>query len=147
TNKIRAGHQPQDREGARPHGARRAPRPRRRGDRVIRRREFITLLGGAAVWPLAARAQQAAKLPSIGYLGVTSPAVSAQRLGAFQQRLRELGWIDGRNIVIEYRWTEGSNERAAEFATEFVRRKVDVIVTGGAPAVAAAKQATSVIPI
>jgi putative tryptophan/tyrosine transport system substrate-binding protein len=114
----------------------------------MRRREFITLLSGAAAsWPLAARAQQAAKMPSIGYLGVTTPAVSAQRLGAFQQRLRELGWIDGRNIVIEYRWTEGSNERAAEFATEFVRRNVDVIVTGGAPAVAAAKQATSVIPI
>jgi putative tryptophan/tyrosine transport system substrate-binding protein len=112
----------------------------------MRRREFITLLGGAAVWPLAARAQQP-KLPTIGYLGVTTPAVSAQRLVAFQQRLRELGWIDGRNVAIEYRWAEGSNERAAEFVTEFVRRKVDVIVTGGAPAVAAAKKATSVIPI
>jgi putative tryptophan/tyrosine transport system substrate-binding protein len=66
---------------------------------------------------------------------MTTPAVSAQRLAAFVQRLRELGWIDGRNIAIEYRWAEGSNERTAEFAAEFVRRKVDVIVTGGGPAV------------
>jgi hypothetical protein len=111
----------------------------------VRRRDFIMLPGtAAAAWPLTARAQQAGKLPTIGYLGVTTPAVSAQRLAAFVQRLRELGWIDGRNIAIEYRWAEGSNERTAEFVAEFVRRKVDVIVTGGGPAVAAAKQATSV---
>jgi ABC-type uncharacterized transport system substrate-binding protein len=114
----------------------------------VRRREFMTLLGGAAAgWPFAARAQQSGKLPTIGYLGVTTPAVQAQRLAAFVQRLRELGWIDGRNIAIEYRWAEGSNERTAEFIAEFVRRKVDVIFTGGGPAVAAAKRATSVIPI
>ena len=114
----------------------------------MRRRDFIMLLGSAAAaGPLTARAQQAGKLPTIGYLGVTTPAVSVQRLAAFVQRLRELGWIDGRNIAIEYRWAEGSNERTAEFAAEFVRRKVDVIVTGGGPAVAAAKRATSVIPI
>jgi putative ABC transport system substrate-binding protein len=89
------------------------------------------LLGSAAApGPLTARAQQVGKLPTIGYLGVTTPAVSVQRLAAFVQRLRELGWIDGRNIAIEYRWAEGSNERTAEFAAEFVRRKVDVIVTG-----------------
>jgi putative tryptophan/tyrosine transport system substrate-binding protein len=113
---------------------------------VIARREFIPLLGGTAAWPVAALAQQP-KLPTIGYLGPTTLAVSAPRLAAFQQRLRELGWIDGRNVAIEYRWADGSNERTAEFAAEFVRRKVDVIVTGGAPGVAAAKQATSVIPI
>jgi ABC-type uncharacterized transport system substrate-binding protein len=115
---------------------------------MMKRRQFLTLLGGAAAaWPRAARAQQAAKLPTIGYLGVTTPAVSAQRHAAFVQRLRELGWIDGRNIAIEYRWAEGSNERTAEFVAEFVRRRVDVIVTGGGPAVAAAKQATAIIPI
>jgi hypothetical protein len=82
----------------------------------MKRREFITLLGGAAAaWPRAARAQQAAKLPTIGYLGVTTPAVSAQRHAAFVQRLRELGWIDGRNIAIEYRWAEG-RERLPEIA-------------------------------
>jgi putative tryptophan/tyrosine transport system substrate-binding protein len=74
-------------------------------------------------------------LPARSKREMTTPAVSAQRLAAFVQRLRELGWIDGRNIAIEYRWAEGSNERTAEFAAEFVRRKVDVIVTGGGPAV------------
>jgi putative ABC transport system substrate-binding protein len=113
----------------------------------MRRSGFISLLGSAAAaWPIVARAQQP-KLPTIGYLGPTALAVSAPRLAAFQQRLRELGWIDGRNVAIEYRWADGSNERTAEFATEFVRRKVDVIVTGGAPGVVAARQATSVIPI
>src|SRR6516164_6133471 len=104
----------------------------------MRRSGFISLLGSAAAaWPIVARAQQP-KLPTIGYLGPTALAVSAPRLAAFQQRLRELGWIDGRNVAIEYRWADGSNERTAEFATEFVRRKVDVIVTGGAPGVVAA---------
>jgi putative ABC transport system substrate-binding protein len=116
----------------------------------MRRREFTTLLGGAAVgWPLAARAQQAGKLPTIGFLGMNPPAglgAQSQWTAAFVQRLRELGWIEGRTVVIEYRWGEGRTERAAEFATEFVRLKVDVIVTVGA-AVPAAKQVTSVIPI
>jgi putative ABC transport system substrate-binding protein len=112
----------------------------------MRRREFITLVGGAAAWPLAARAQQAARLPTIGLLGSSTPSAWAPWIAAFQQRLRELGWIEGRNIAIEYRWAEGRNERCAEIASEFVRMKVDVIVTAG-PAVFAAKQATSVIPI
>src|SRR5262249_10367363 len=146
-DQIRPRHQSGDREGARPHRARHAARSRRRGDRM-KRRAFLALLGGAAAaWPVATRAQQPPKLPTIGYLGVATPAVSAQGHAAFVQRLRELGWIDGRNIAIEYRWAEGSNERTAEFVAEFVRRKVDVIVTGGGPAVAAAKQATAVIPI
>jgi putative ABC transport system substrate-binding protein len=111
------------------------------------RRQFITLLGGvAAAWPLAARAQQAAKLPIIGFLGSTSASHQSQWVTAFGQRLRELGWIDGRTARIEVRWAEGRPERFAEIAAEFVRLKVDVIVTVGG-AVLAAKQATSVIPI
>ena len=111
------------------------------------RREFITLLGGAAAWPLAARAQQSAKLPTIGYLGSGTPATQSQWVAAFVQRMRELGLIEGRTIAVEYRWTEGRTERAAEIAAEFVQRKVDVIVTSGTGMVLAAKQATSVIPI
>jgi putative tryptophan/tyrosine transport system substrate-binding protein len=114
----------------------------------VKRRDFITLLGGAAAaWPLAARAQQAGKLPTIGYVGPTTPAVESQRITAFVQRLRELAWIDGRNLAIEYRWAEGRNERYAEIAAEFVRLNVDVIVTGATPPTLAAKQATAVIPI
>ena len=113
----------------------------------MRRREFITLLGGAAAWPVAARAQQPAKLPTIGYLGPSTRSLDSQRLNAFVQRLRELGWNEGRTIAIEYRWAEGRNERLAETAAEFVRRKVDVIVTSATPPTVAAKQATSVIPI
>jgi putative ABC transport system substrate-binding protein len=112
------------------------------------RREFITLLGGAAAaWPLAARAEQPAKLPTIGYLGSGTPTAQAQWVAAFVQRLRELGWIEGRTVAIEYHWAEGRSERAAEIAAEFVQRKVDVIVTSGTASVAAAMQATSVIPI
>jgi putative ABC transport system substrate-binding protein len=114
----------------------------------MRRREFITLLGGAAAsWPLAARAQQLAKLPSIGYLGQSTASAESQRVAAFLQRLGELGWIEGRNVAIEYRWADGRIERLAEFAAEFVRLKVDVIVTSGTPPVVAIKRATSVIPI
>ena len=113
----------------------------------MRRREFVTLLGGAAAaWPLAARAQQPA-MPVIGFLGANRPSAQSQWTAAFVQRLRELGWIEGRSIAIEYRWAEGPSERYAEIAAEFVRLKVDVIVTYATPAVIAAKQATSVIPI
>jgi putative tryptophan/tyrosine transport system substrate-binding protein len=112
----------------------------------IRRRELLVTLGGAAAWPLAARAQQPAKLPTVGYLGTAVPSAWSPWTAAFVQRLRELGWIEGRTVVIEYRWAEGRNERYAEIAAEFVRLKVDVIVTVGTAA-AAAKQATSVIPI
>ena len=113
----------------------------------LKRRELITLVGGiAASWPLAARAQQPGKLPTIGFLGA-APSIESQRVGAFVQRLRELAWIDGRNLAIEYRWAEGRNERYAENAAEFVRLKLDVIVTSATPATLAAKQATAVIPI
>jgi putative ABC transport system substrate-binding protein len=114
----------------------------------MQRREFITLLGGAAVvWPLAARAQQARKLPTIGLLGATTPTAQSRWIAAFVQRLRELGWIEGRTIAIEYRYAEGRTERYAEIAAEFVRLKVDVIVTYGTPSSEAAKRATAVIPI
>jgi putative ABC transport system substrate-binding protein len=114
----------------------------------MRRREFITLLGGAAAaWPLATRAQQPAKVPIIGLLVAGTPASHGQWVAALVQRLRELGWIEGRTIAIEYRWSEGRNERLAEIAADFVRLKVDVIVTHSAAQVLALKQATSVIPI
>src|SRR6516164_3573874 len=113
----------------------------------MRRREFITLIGGAAAWPLAARAQQAANLPTVGFLGASTPLFETQRVTAFVQRLRELGWVEGHTIAIEYRWAEGRSERLAEIAAEFVRLKVDVIVTYGTTAVVAARQATLVIPI
>jgi putative ABC transport system substrate-binding protein len=113
----------------------------------MRRREFITLIGGAATWPLAARAQQTAKLPTIGVLGSATPSTQAPRFAAFVQRLRELGWIENRTVAIEYRWAEGRSERYSEIAAEFVRLKVDVIVTTGTPVVIVAKQATAVIPI
>jgi putative ABC transport system substrate-binding protein len=115
----------------------------------VRRREFITLLGGAAapslLWPLAARAQQA-KVPTIGFLGASTPANWTPWTAGFLQRMRELGWTEGRTVAIEYRWAEGRSERFTEIAAEFVRLKVDVILTVGT-AVAAAKQATSTIPI
>jgi putative ABC transport system substrate-binding protein len=113
----------------------------------MRRREFITLLGGATAWPLAARAQQAAKLPTIGSLGAGTPSSHGQWVATFVRRLNELGWIEGRTVAIDYRWAEGRTERAAEMLAEFVQRKVDVIVTSGTGMVLAAKQATSVIPI
>jgi ABC-type uncharacterized transport system substrate-binding protein len=113
----------------------------------MKRREFISLLGGAAAaWPMAARAQHPAKLPTIGFLGTTSAATWTPWTAAFVQRLRELGWIEDRTVAIEWRWAEGRSERFAEIAAEFVQLKVDVIVTSGG-GVPAAKQATSVIPI
>jgi ABC transporter substrate binding protein len=113
----------------------------------VKRRAFITLLGGAAAWPLAASAQQVGKLPTIGFLGATTPSGGGQLLAAFVRRLRELGWVDGRNVAIEVRWAEGRSERFAEIAAELVRLKVDVILTHNTPPVLAAKEATSVIPI
>ena len=113
----------------------------------MKRRAFITLLGGAAAWPLAARAQQSGKLPTMGIIGSGTPATHGHWYAALVQRLRELGWIDGRTVVVEYRWAQGRDERFAEIAAEFVQRKVDVIVTSSTVGVMTAKQATSVIPI
>jgi ABC-type uncharacterized transport system substrate-binding protein len=118
----------------------------------MKRRELITLLGSGAAaccvsWPLGALAQQPGRRPTIGFLGANSPAVQARWTEAFVQRLRELGWIEGRNVAIEYRWAETRFERAPEIIAEFVRLKVDVIVTHATANVVAAKQGTSIIPI
>jgi ABC-type uncharacterized transport system substrate-binding protein len=116
---------------------------------MMRRREFINLVGGAAAtaWPLPALAQDPRKLRSIGYMGSTTPSAQSPWTTPFLRGLNELGWIEGRNVAIEYRWGEGRNDRFSEIAAEFVRLKVDVIVTYSAAPVLAAKQATSVIPI
>jgi putative tryptophan/tyrosine transport system substrate-binding protein len=112
------------------------------------RRAFITLLGGAAAaWPLAVRAQKAGSLPRIGFLGPSTPSATGPLVAAFMQRLGELGWRDGQSVVIEYHWAEGRADRIREIAAELAGRKVDVIVTHGNVAVAAAKRATSDIPI
>ena len=114
---------------------------------MMKRREFITLLGSAAAgWPLAARARQSA-MPVIGLMGAGSAAAQSHLTSAFLQRLRELGWTEGRELRIEYRWAEGRPQRFAEIAAEFVRLKVDLILTHNTPPTLAAKQATSVIPI
>ena len=113
----------------------------------MRRRDFIAAVGGAVAGPLAARAQQPAKQPTIGFLGSGTLEGQGQWVAAFLQRLRELGWIEGRNITIEYRWAEGNSDRADELAAELVRRRVDVIVTYANPIVLAVKRSTSTIPI
>jgi len=107
----------------------------------------MTLLGGAAAWPLPVHAQQPGKLPTVGVLALGTPSSHGQWFAIVVQRLRELGWIDGYTIAIQFRWAEGRTEQLAEIAAEFIRLKVDVIVTTGTPATLAAKQATSVIPI
>jgi putative ABC transport system substrate-binding protein len=114
----------------------------------MQRREFITLVGGAAAgWPIATRAEPPAKLPTIGFLGSASASAWSEWGAAFVQRLSELRWVVGNTVAIEYRWAEGRNDRFAELAAEFVRLKVDAIVTAGTPSVLALMQATSVIPI
>ena len=113
----------------------------------MRRREFVGLLGCAAAWPLAVRAQQPAKLPTIGFIGPSTASADRTRRAAFAKRLGELGWVEGRSIAIEYRWAEGVVARAGEIAAEYAQQKVDVIVVSGDAQVLAAKRATAVIPI
>jgi putative ABC transport system substrate-binding protein len=114
----------------------------------MRRRDFVKVVAGAVTaLPLAAAAQQPAKQPTIGFLGSGTRDSQNQWVAAFLQRLRELGWVEGRNITIEYRWAEGSSDRAAQLAADLVRLKVDVIVTYANPIILAAKQSTSATPI
>jgi putative ABC transport system substrate-binding protein len=112
----------------------------------MRRRQFLLIAGGAAAWPLAGRAQQPARRPTVGFLGTSTSEAWRPWIAAFVQRLGERGWIDGRTVAIDVRWAEGKAERFAEIAADFARQNVDVIVTSGAAA-PAAKQATSAIPI
>ena len=113
----------------------------------MKRRDFFSLVGGAAAWPVVARAQQPGKLRVIGFSGLSTRSAESELVAAFAQRLHELGWIENRTIRIEYRWSEGRAERHAQIAAEFVRLKLDVMVASGTPQVLAYKQATSVIPV
>jgi putative ABC transport system substrate-binding protein len=113
----------------------------------MRRREFLTLVGGAAVWPLTAHAEQPSNVPTVGVLASGTSASHGRWVATFAQRLGELGWVESRTITINARWAESRSERAAEIATDFVQQKVDVIVTSGTPTTLAAKQATAIIPI
>jgi putative ABC transport system substrate-binding protein len=114
---------------------------------MIARRGFLGLIGAAAAWPVAARAQQSTRTPTIGFLGANTPTTQSNFTAAFVQRLRQLGWTEGRNMVIEYRWAEGRVDRYADIASELVQARVDVIVTSTAQPALAAKRVTSTIPI
>ena len=114
----------------------------------MRRREFITLLGGvAAAWPVAAQAQQTSRAARIGFLGVNMPSGIEPRLRRFRAGLRDLGYVEGQNIFIDFRWAEGNYTRLVEFAAELLHLKADILVTYGTPGTLAAKQATTTTPI
>jgi putative ABC transport system substrate-binding protein len=113
----------------------------------MRRREFISFLGSAAVWPLQARAQQPGKMPRVGFLGNSTAALEANLVGPFREGLRALGYEEGRNIAIEYRWAEGKYDRFPALISELSASNVDVIVTAGTPASLAVKKATTSVPL
>src|SRR5262249_33223798 len=114
----------------------------------LKRRELITLLGGGAAWPLAARAQQPAKLPTIGVLHLSSLEALAERMGGFRQGLKDIGYVEGENVAIEYRHADSRLDRLPDIATDLVRRQVAVIAAMGGPTSAfAAKAATTTVPI
>jgi putative ABC transport system substrate-binding protein len=114
----------------------------------MRRREFITLLGGgAAAWPLAVRAQQSASVRRVGFMGNSTETLEANLVGPFREELRELGYQEGRNVIVEYRWAEGRYERFPALIAELLAAKVDVIVTAGTPAAIAVKKATTTVPV
>jgi ABC-type uncharacterized transport system substrate-binding protein len=117
------------------------------GGRPMRRRDFITLLGGAAVWPSATRAQQTLRVARIGFLGASTRSGVEERLQRFRAGLRDLGYIEGQNIFIDFRWAEGNYSRLVEFAAELLHLKADVLVTYDTPGTLAAKQTTTTTPI
>src|SRR5262249_54067799 len=144
------GDQPQDRQGAGAQRAGWAARHRKRGDRMMKRRAFITLLGGAVAWPLAARAQQGAKIPRVG---IVSPGrsdgsdASRATLDSLLTGLRQFGYVEGQNITVERGFGESNADRLREIAAELVKRQLDVIVAFSTTAARPVKQATNVIPI
>jgi putative ABC transport system substrate-binding protein len=113
----------------------------------MRRREFIAILGGVAGWPIAVHGQQLKKIPRVGFLGLTSPAAHARFLEAFRRGLRDLGYIDGESISVEYRWAEGQYDRLPQLATDLIREKVDLVVTYGSEGALAAKRSITTVPV